>query len=342
MNWVIKDGIGQAGGIAFAAWLGRRKGLDADPKRWRIVSALAMDGATFLEILSPLFPGYFLFVASVANVGKNIAYLSASASRAAIHNSYAMKRNLADLTAKAGSQTIFASLGGTALGVALSKIVGSEWLHVASAFAALSVVHLSCVHLAVRSVILRSFNRDRLHQVIRHYLDTAQPNATGNLTGQLLTPKEVSQTETIFPVHTQKDPFDWIVTAQHSLDDIFPNGKTDYDKWVSGQRYGGHDQFILRYDQVKRRCVLGIVHGASSEDILQAFLQAQVLKDDMDNATEQSWSDEELEVLEKKSQRRAEVLFPTFVEKVLDVGWDCHQLFVEPETTIRYSFEHQI
>jgi hypothetical protein len=73
MNWVIKDGLGQAGGIAFAAWLGRRKGMDGDPKKWRSVSALAMDAATLLEILSPLVPGHFLAVASVANVGKNIA-----------------------------------------------------------------------------------------------------------------------------------------------------------------------------------------------------------------------------------------------------------------------------
>ena len=73
MNWVIKDGLGQAGGIVFAAWLGRRKGMDADPKKWRSVSALAMDAATLMEILSPLVPGFFLAVASVANVGKNIA-----------------------------------------------------------------------------------------------------------------------------------------------------------------------------------------------------------------------------------------------------------------------------
>lgn len=44
--------------------------------------------------------------------GKNISFLAASASRAAIHNSLATKGNLADITAKAGAQTIVACMIG--------------------------------------------------------------------------------------------------------------------------------------------------------------------------------------------------------------------------------------
>jgi hypothetical protein len=33
--------------------------------------------ASFIELLTPLFPGYFLPLASVANVGKNISFLAA-------------------------------------------------------------------------------------------------------------------------------------------------------------------------------------------------------------------------------------------------------------------------
>ena len=38
----------------------------------------------------------------VYNIGKNISFLAASASRAAIHKSYAKHENLADITAKTG------------------------------------------------------------------------------------------------------------------------------------------------------------------------------------------------------------------------------------------------
>ncbi|CAE7441460.1 RUS4, partial [Symbiodinium microadriaticum] len=74
-----------------------------------------MDVSSFIELLTPLCPAYFLPLASIANIGKNISFLSASASRAAIHKSFAIHENLADITAKSGSQTVLASLLGTSL-----------------------------------------------------------------------------------------------------------------------------------------------------------------------------------------------------------------------------------
>ena len=46
--------------------------FDADPKRWRMLASLSMDVASFIELLTPFFPGYFLPLASVANVGKYV------------------------------------------------------------------------------------------------------------------------------------------------------------------------------------------------------------------------------------------------------------------------------
>ena len=109
LNWVIKDGIGQLGGIIFASRLGKSsKSFDAYPKQWRMLSNVALDLSTFIEIISPMFSyTYFLPLASLANIGKNISFLSASASRAALHQSLALKANLADVTAKAGYVSLF-------------------------------------------------------------------------------------------------------------------------------------------------------------------------------------------------------------------------------------------
>ena len=161
LNWVIKDGVGQLGGVLFASVVSDR--FDADPRYWRFVSSLALDASTLLELLSPLAPGCFLPIASVANVGKNVSFLSASASRAALHLALAREGNLADVTAKTGSQargaargagarrrrearfsrararslvradprrraqTIVGSLVGTTLGIALSTQLGDAW-----------------------------------------------------------------------------------------------------------------------------------------------------------------------------------------------------------------------
>ncbi len=113
LNWIIKDGLGQLGGVLFASAVNNK--FDAEPKRWRFIASTALEFSSFLELLTPLAPQYFLPIAAVANIGKNVSCLAASASRAAIHQSFAVSENLADVTAKAGSQTILCSTMGTGM-----------------------------------------------------------------------------------------------------------------------------------------------------------------------------------------------------------------------------------
>lgn len=41
------------------------------------MAACLLDFSVLLEVLTPLFPQYFLAVSSVANVGKNVGWISA-------------------------------------------------------------------------------------------------------------------------------------------------------------------------------------------------------------------------------------------------------------------------
>ena len=76
--------------------------VDVPESWWRVVAAVSMDFAMYLEALTPLAPFLFLPLATVANVGKNISWLAASATRAGIHLSFSTNgHNLADITAKA-------------------------------------------------------------------------------------------------------------------------------------------------------------------------------------------------------------------------------------------------
>ncbi len=63
LNWVIKDGLGQLGGVVFAHTVNNN--FDSNPKRWRMIAALAMDASAVVELATPLFPGYFLPLASI-------------------------------------------------------------------------------------------------------------------------------------------------------------------------------------------------------------------------------------------------------------------------------------
>ncbi|RYG41697.1 hypothetical protein EON68_02795, partial [archaeon] len=160
LNWVIKDGLGQLGGVLSAALINNR--FDADPKKWRYTSAMLLDISTLLEILTPLAPAAFVPLGALANVGKNISWLAASATRAGMHQTLAINGNLADVTAKAGSQTIAASTAGTVIGVALSPLIGSGATNILIAFLVLSFLHQLCVHLGLQRMVLPTLSAMRL------------------------------------------------------------------------------------------------------------------------------------------------------------------------------------
>ncbi|KAJ2394854.1 hypothetical protein GGI23_004527, partial [Coemansia sp. RSA 2559] len=115
INWVIKDGFGQFGGVVYATMVGQK--FDSDPKHLRFWSTVWLQTATWLEMLTPLVPHLFLVIGSVANIGKNISWLAISATKASINKTFCLKENLGDLTAKHGSQATAAGLIGTAIGI---------------------------------------------------------------------------------------------------------------------------------------------------------------------------------------------------------------------------------
>jgi hypothetical protein len=140
-------------------------------------------------VISPLSPGNFILIAGIANVGKNISWLSASATRAAIHRSFALKENLADITAKSGSQSVTTSLLGTTLGVAISPFVGSSTENVLAAFVCCSFIHLSANYIALKQVVIDTLNPQRMDLILKEYL----------VSGKILTPLQVSQVESFGP-----------------------------------------------------------------------------------------------------------------------------------------------
>lgn len=120
LNWILKDGLGQLGGILFVARYGSN--FDRDAKRYRLLASAMMSLASFFEMLVPVMPTLFLPIAACANVCKNVAWMGMSATKAQIHRHFSRIDNLGDLTGKAASLNTTASLAGTGLGVLLSSM----------------------------------------------------------------------------------------------------------------------------------------------------------------------------------------------------------------------------
>eukprot|EP00968_Pinguiococcus_pyrenoidosus_P011680 scaffold964_cov261-Pinguiococcus_pyrenoidosus.AAC.6 len=244
LYWVMKDGVGQLGGVLFASLVSAR--FDAEARSYRMLAALLLDASTFLELSATLMPQYFLPIASVANCGKNISFLAASASRAAIHQSFATKDNLADVTAKTGSQTIAMSTIGTGLGIGVGALAGGEWIKVAIGVIALNAVHLCFNYISLKHVILRTLNQQRLGLLLDGAValdvDSRVPLKLAN---PLMSPSEVAEVQPILPL-----------------------------EWA-GLR-GQARLFADRESRIGARVEILLHEDADSRDVIRAYLQGYV------------------------------------------------------------------
>ena len=182
LNWIMKDGIGQLGGVLFAGTVGSR--FDGSVKHYRWVSSLVLNLACALEMAAPWFPSHFLLIASLSTTGKNVSYLSASATKAAINLSFCNAHNLADVTAKNGTQTTAAGLIGTALGTGMAYYCPG-YTQSLVAFAVCSAINLFGTWAELKCVTLNQINVQRGDLLFSYFFET----------GKFLSPKEVNEKE---------------------------------------------------------------------------------------------------------------------------------------------------
>lgn len=266
LNWVLKDGIGQLGGVWFASRMSQAGSakFDADPKKWRMVAALSLDAATLLEIMSPLVPSVWVLpIASVANVGKNIGFLTASASRAALHQSLAIRGNLADVTAKSGSQSMAAGLIGTSLGIGLSPILG-DLQYYALGFVCLSAIHQGCNYLGLKAVPLFNLNRRRLNIIMDAY-------AVEN-NDEILSPSQVAEKEDFMPFVSKDESKKWLSIGT-PLPEFCPGGPAELDPLLDLLQ---NENYLINLVD-KRVHLVFHQEDTSGQDLIQGMFHAHLL-----------------------------------------------------------------
>ena len=141
--------------------------------------------------MTPLVSAYILSTTCMASVGKNIAYLSSSPSRTAIHKSFAKHENLADVTAKSGSQSIVGSLVGTILGLSIAATVGQNYPYTLSAFVVCALLSLTATYRSLQAVTVTTMSIDCLEALLADYLQ--QRAASTGPTLSILTPTQLAR-----------------------------------------------------------------------------------------------------------------------------------------------------
>lgn len=191
-TWVLKDGLGQLGGIMFAARYGSN--FDEDIKKWRFMAMFALNVSILIEILTLKFPHLFLLLASIANVGKNICYLLASASRSQINMRFALKNNMGDISGKSVSQWTTSSLIGMGIGMGLSNLINISVL--TQLMPTCFLLSGFSLYFTYKSAVILdevNLNNSRANLLFNHYFQSGEKK-------EILSMREVNKQESfLFP-----------------------------------------------------------------------------------------------------------------------------------------------
>ncbi|XP_050364597.1 protein root UVB sensitive 1, chloroplastic [Argentina anserina] len=186
LNWVLKDGIGYLSKIMLSKY-GRH--FDVNPKGWRLFADLLENAAFGMEMLTPAFPNYFLFIGAVAGAGRSAAALIQAATRSCFYAGFAAQRNFAEVIAKGEAQGMVSKFVGIMLGIALANQIGSSSSLGLASFGVVTCIHMFCNLKSYQAIQLRTLNPYRASLVFSEYL----------LSGQAPPVYEVNEEEPLFP-----------------------------------------------------------------------------------------------------------------------------------------------
>lgn len=168
ITWLVRDGMGMVGRIMFA-WI-QGSQLDCNCKRWRLFADVLNDTAIFLDILAPFFNSNFRAIICISGICRSIVGVAGGATRAALTQHQARRNNMADVSAKDGSQETLVHLLGLVCSLLLMPLVSGKQNIIWCLFIAGTMLHLYANYRAVVCVTMETFNQARLHLVVGRWL----------------------------------------------------------------------------------------------------------------------------------------------------------------------------
>ncbi|XP_064393414.1 RUS family member 1-like isoform X2 [Halichondria panicea] len=240
ITWMLKDGTGMLGRILFA-WLCGTD-LDCFSKQWRLVADALNDLAILLNLIAPLFPGVFLFIACFASLCRAIVGVAGNATRAAFVQHQARRNNMADVAAKDGSQETLMNLVGLIVNLIIIPTVASSQSLIWLMFVVFTALHLWANYCAVTVLCMETLNKNRLHVVVQHYLKT----------GDVLTPKQANAQEPVL----RRIPMRLNYSLGCPLSKALQSATNDYirlNNYMFIPHSGGHKVSVCLHEESDRK-----------------------------------------------------------------------------------------
>ncbi|XP_014346852.1 RUS1 family protein C16orf58 homolog isoform X1 [Latimeria chalumnae] len=335
VTWILKDGTGMVGRILFA-WLKGSK-LDCDAKKWRLFADILNDVAIFMEIVAPAFPACFTLIICVSGVFKSIVGVAGGATRAALTAHQARRDNMADVSAKDGSQETLVNLAGLLVSLVLVPVVTDNIALTYVLYLLFTTLHLYANYRAVRGVVMETLNQTRLNILTNHFLRE----------GRVLTPARANPEEPVLPGFQSQ-----VVVSIGSPLKKLVNSVSDLKK-ASGKN---RKKYLLGVRRAAGAVCVVLKRESRSVDMIQAGFHAEILgsliRGGCSGCTVEPEAFRELEkrVKEAQDDRLWDVvveshllvdkLFPNFLNGLIEGGWETERnLLDSDEWRLSYDVE---
>lgn len=306
VTWLLRDGTGMLGRILFAWQKGSK--LDSEAKKWRLFADGLNDIAMFMEILAPHFPTFFTLILCTAGVFKSIVGVAGGATRAALTVHQARRDNMADISAKDGSQETLVNLAGLLLSLILIPLVTDNPLLTLSLFFLFTILHLFANYKAVRSVVMETFNEARLSIVFLRYLRDKQ----------ILSPVEANRTEPVLLEFRKSVPIKLGVRLQEV---------TQSPEELDLALRGNNMPFLVG---IRNGCVcVCLGPEASVQDEIRAMCQALWLSSRLNAPTSGRPNHHGHWEMVHESHGLMDVIFSEFLQGVEAAGWDVNRTLLD-------------
>lgn len=350
LNWVLKDGLGQVGTLLFGKAIAHN--FDIHSKSWYFLSCVLICMATGLEILTMLVPNMFLVLGSIANMVKGLSWMAGGSTRSVFNLSFVRDNNIADITAKGTSQYIFASLFGTAAGVTMCANIGQSASLALMCFSILAYAALYSAFRTVKSIPLPTLNSVRLQLLTELYLrcivqdeEPAPPPQASiflpHAAKRYMVLEDESACDLDLPTPLQladaDPPMPWLLGDRRVLNPPIWVG-TPLQELVAGNASllvvlmtaFKYNRYILLPSP---RMIHIIFHQeASGRDIVQAYLQACILRKRLKTGTSLELDSlAELRIILHDSLLTAEKLTNPYMLALSRRGWLTEKIVVEAE-----------
>ncbi|KAG8367044.1 hypothetical protein BUALT_Bualt16G0031500 [Buddleja alternifolia] len=343
LNWVLKDGLGRLSRCIYTASLA--SAFDTNLKRVRFSTSVLFSLSIGVELLTPVFPKYFLLLATIANIAKQISLACYLATGSAVHRSFAIADNIGEVSAKAQIQTVCFDNIGLLLAATFNILFRNNQRLLAAlpfvVYPIFSALDLFGIYQGLKHVHLQTLTKDRLESIINIWLQL----------GYVPSPAEVSKTEGI----------DFLWSKGRELLPIRigclnPKTKMPRLSMMTLRSLKDEDFYFICMESVNSRSVirdhdilLCLREGAGTSDVIMSLLQACYIRKGLlldvigwenDLEARDSWDSivRNWFSLMEESKRSAHNDLDLFIEKMSGLGWACKNILLSTEEQARYSF----